>query len=64
MAGTRLGGLVARDTNKTLYGADFYRNIGRAGGKISRGGGFADNPEFAREMGKLGGAASRRGKSA
>ena len=52
MSGTRAGGLKARDRNKQLYGQDFYTKIGRAGGKIYRGGSFADNPEFAREMGK------------
>jgi len=41
MAGTRIGGLKAAQTNKSKYGENFYKNIGADGGIKSRGGGFA-----------------------
>ncbi len=63
MAGTRKGGQRAAATNKARYGVNFYMEIGRRGGQISRGGGFAANPELAREAGRRGGQASRRRKS-
>lgn len=63
MAGTRAGGLRAAATNKTRYGLNFYEQIGRKGGKISRGGGFAVNRELAVEAGRKGGRASRRTKT-
>ena len=63
MAGTKKGGIKAADTNKKRYGHEFYVNIGRKGGQISRGGGFASNPELAREAGIKGGRASRRTKN-
>lgn len=63
MSGTRQGGLNARDKITKHYGKDFYRNIGRAGGKVSRGGGFANDHEFASKWGKIGGATSKRGKA-
>lgn len=60
MAGTREGGKKAKDTNKRLYGEDFYGIIGRKGGLKSRGGGFGISRELARIAGKKGGQASRR----
>jgi general stress protein YciG len=63
MAGTRLGGRKAAATNKQRYGQNFYGLIGRKGGKISRGGGFAQNPELASVAGRKGGKTSRRGSS-
>lgn len=63
MAGTPEGGIKARDTNRQKYGPDFYKTIGTAGGKISRGGGFAADPKLARMAGQKGGKASRRGKA-
>jgi len=63
MAGTFEGGKKAAATNKQRYGLDFYRQIGRKGGKISRGGGFAAHRDLAVEMGRLGGQASRRGRA-
>lgn len=61
MAGTKTGGLKAAQTNKERYGTDFYRKIGADGGKKSRGGGFAQDPEMAALAGRLGGLKSRRG---
>lgn len=61
MAGTVEGGKAAAATNKQRYGKNFYRKIGRKGGKISRGGGFASSHELAVEAGRKGGKASRRG---
>ena len=63
MAGTRKGGQKAAATNKQRYGAAFYETIGRMGGRKSRGGGFAKNPDLARIAGQRGGKASRRRKS-
>lgn len=63
MPGTRAGGQRAAATNKQRYGANFYEAIGKRGGQISRGGGFAKNPELARAAGRKGGMASRRRKA-
>lgn len=60
MPGTQLGGRKAAATNKQRYGLSFYEEIGRKGGKESRGGGFAMNRELAVEAGRRGGKASRR----
>jgi general stress protein YciG len=62
MSGTREGGLKAAKTNKERHGQDFYKGIGKSGGKKSRGGGFAANPELAKLAGAKGGKISRRGK--
>lgn len=56
-------GKKAEATNKERYGEGFYVGIGESGGKKSRGGGFAKNPEVAREAGRKGGANSKRGKA-
>lgn len=63
MSGTREGGLKAAKTNKERHGQDFYKGIGKSGGKKSRGGGFAANPELAKLAGAKGGKISRRGKA-
>ena len=63
MAGTVKGGRRAAITNKQRYGAQFYELIGRKGGQISKGGGFATNPDLARIAGAKGGRASRRSKT-
>lgn len=62
MSGTKIGGLRASKTNKERYGDEFYVMIGTAGGKISRGGGFAANRELAKVAGRRGGLKSRRPK--
>lgn len=62
MPGTKFGGELAAKTNKKRYGKDFYERIGAMGGKISKGGGFAANPELARIAGRKGGKASRKTK--
>lgn len=63
MAGTRAGGKKAAETNKAKYGEDFYRELGRKGGKNGHTGGFAFNPELARIAGAKGGRISKRGKA-
>lgn len=63
MAGTIEGGRKAHKTNCERYGNDFYRNIGRMGGKVSTTGGFASNRELAKTAGAKGGRASSRGRS-
>ena len=70
MAGTKEGGRKAAATNKKLYGdgkdgrPNFYRMIGKKGGEVSRGGGFAADHDFAVEMGRKGGTAQRKRKAA
>lgn len=63
MPGTKAGGAKAAETNKRLYGKDWYAKIGQIGGRNGHTGGFAANPELAREAGRKGGKISRRGKA-
>lgn len=63
MSGTTEGGRKAVATNKAKYGSDFYKLIGRKGGRNGHTGGFAANPELAREAGRKGGMISKRGKA-
>lgn len=63
MPGTPDGGRKAAKTNKARHGREFYAQIGRMGGKISRGGGFAANRELASIAGRRGGKISRRSKA-
>ena len=63
MAGTRAGGLKARETVYKTQGRDFYREIGRIGGSCGHTGGFFANPELAKIAGRKGGKISRRGKA-
>lgn len=63
MAGTKAGGKKAARTNKEKYGDDFYREMGRKGGKNGHTGGFAANPELAKIAGAKGGRISKRGKA-
>ena len=60
MPGTAEGGRKAAETNKKRYGEGFYKKIGFAGGKKSRNGGFAANPELASLAGQMGGLLSRK----
>lgn len=63
MPGTKAGGLKTAKTNYEKYGKDFYRNIGKKGGKNSHTGGFAANPALAKIAGAKGGKVSKRGKA-
>ena len=60
MSGTKIGGQKAAYTNKLRHGLDFYAQIGAKGGRNGHTGGFAANPELAREAGRKGGRKSRR----
>jgi hypothetical protein len=73
MAGTKLGGKRAAETNKRVHGADFYARIGAEGGRKGTTGGFAADIDcnctllsyrhFKRNCaGKKGGIKSRRTK--
>lgn len=64
MAGTKAGGIKARNTNYELHGRDFYKRIGQKGGQNGHTGGFASNPELARIAGAKGGKISKRGPAA
>lgn len=63
MAGTKAGGIKARNANYERHGDDFYKRIGAKGGRNGHTGGFAANRELARIAGKKGGSISRRGKA-
>lgn len=73
MAGSIEGGRKAALTNKTKYGPDFYKNIGRKGGTSGKhNGGFASlkrgkdgltGSERAKIAGAKGGRKSKRGKA-
>lgn len=72
MAGTKAGGLKARDTNIKRHGKDFYKRMGRLGGKSGTTGGFGSDvvgkdgltgKQRAGVVGKLGGKISKRGKA-
>lgn len=69
MSGTVSGGKKAAQKTKELHGKDFYRNIGRKGGKRSTTGGFASQKvgkdgltgaERAKLVGAKGGRRSKR----
>ena len=71
MAGTKAGGLKAKQAMYKLYGEDYYKNIGAKGGVKGTTGGFASNKkdskgltgrERARLAGAIGGKASKKGK--
>lgn len=63
MAGTKAGGLKAREKN-LAKDPSFYAKIGAKGGRNGHTGGFAANPSLARIAGAKGGRISRRGKKA
>ena len=71
MVQTREGGRKTAQTIKEKWGSDFYREIGRKGGKNGHTGGFASDvvgrdgltgKERARIAGKKGGTISKRKK--
>lgn len=64
MSGTKAGGLKAAATNKKRHGEGFYARIGAKGGRNGHTGGFASNPELARNAGAIGGRKSKRGPAA
>ncbi len=70
MVGTKAGCLKSAQTNYKKYGKDFYRNIGKKGGKNGHTGGFNSEKvgkdgltgfERAKIAGAMGGRKSRRG---
>ena len=62
MPGTKKGGALARDTNRTRHGDDFYARIGAKGGaKKGVKKGFAADPARAARVGQIGGKNSKRG---
>ena len=63
MSGTVDGGLKAAETNKQRYGSDWYKKIGKLGGKACVPKGFAVNPELAKRAGSRGSKLSKRGKA-
>ena len=65
MTGSVAGGKKTAKANKKRFGEDFYRNIGRKGGRAptNKPKGFAANRELARIAGAKGGRISRRGRS-
>lgn len=63
MSGTKEGGKHAAETNRERYGANYYAELGRAGGRACVPKGFAVNPELARRAGAKGGTISRRNKN-
>lgn len=63
MAGTKAGGFKTAATNKKRFGKNWYAEIGRKGGQNGHTGGFAANPELAKEAGRKGGKISKRGKA-
>ena len=62
MAGSREGGAKASQIMKEKYGEDYYRELGRRGGKLSGAlKGFSVYPDKAKEYGKIAGKKSKRG---
>ena len=61
MAGTKAGGLKARETNYQRHGKDFYKRTGALGGKVGTTGGFYVNHALAQLAGAKGGRRSIRG---
>lgn len=60
MAGSKLGGLHAAETNKEKYGPDFYAKIGKLGGQAGRGYAFGHGKVDPARAGQVGGKKSRR----
>ena len=63
MAGTKTGGLKAKQTNMERHGADFYQRIGRISGSQCRPESryFYKHPKIAQIAGAKGGKISKRG---
>lgn len=61
MSGTVAGGLKTKKTIIERYGSDWYKKIGKIGGKACVPKGFAVNPELAKRAGSIGGKLSKRG---
>lgn len=62
MSGNKLGGLKAAQSNKTKFGKDFYKRIGKIGGAKGHTGGFYGDYERARIAGTRGGRTSSYAK--
>lgn len=62
MPGNQEGGRKAADRNRQLYGEDYYRTLGKLGGKAPKSApvGFAADRERAKRAGRIGGLKSRR----
>ena len=64
MSGTVAGGIKTREIFYEKYGRDYFKNIGRKGGKACNPyKGFGSSPERAMEAGRKGGKISKRGKA-
>lgn len=62
MSGTIIGGKKAASTNYERHGEDFYKKIGKIGGKVSTPtGGFAHG-DNGKKYGKIGGLISKRSR--
>lgn len=57
MSGTKAGGIKCAITNKARHGENYYREMGKRGGKVHCKKGFGSNPELARIAGRKGGLA-------
>ena len=64
MSGTVAGGIKTRENLYEKYGRDYFRNIGRKGGKACNPyKGFGSSQERAKRAGSIGGKISKRGKA-
>lgn len=65
MAGTKAGGVKIRETLIKNHGENFFKEIGRKGGSVSRPSTryFAVNRNAASKAGEKGGRISKRGKA-
>ena len=61
MSQTKEGSIKAKETMYAKYGKDYFKNIGKSGGKKKNPlKGFGSNRDLASTAGKLGGKISRR----
>lgn len=56
MSGTKAGGSKTAQKLIEKYGKDYFKNMGRKGGKVCVPKGFSMNRELAREAGRKGGS--------